>query len=371
MDAIVQLLRNAMCCVKDLKLLQTTLLWDPNYTMQYYDFPAPLNQTTPLEALISVTQAIACYSTTRQGYKMLVTSWGKIRRIERLLDVRGPMKTDADRLVNASLVKESMFALRSLFIGFNVLCIGICFFWLVGNSWHVTETDWIGGIQAVIHALTVMEVCLLPLLYFMWKDAVEQFSKAIRMELLASKMKKGELSTHAMGLSSFEALTGWLPFWDAGVGLFEGPLDPIKEEKDMAQEVAKVEEDLKALVGKKGDGEKEVKVRKQRLQEKADELLASVAVTRWEGYREYVYFVLNCVAFYGYLVGIVVYYWDDELKQPAWIQNYLLLGMNNTLADWHGNFAGDIMWTIEPVIILGSPALFNRMRPKPSKLKAD
>jgi hypothetical protein len=366
MDAVVQLIRNGLCCIKDLGLLQSSVLWDASYTATYYDFPEPLNKATPLEVLISLAQLYAFFSTSTQGWKMLTSSYGKIGRINRLIDARGPVKTEANRLVNASLIKEMKFAIRSLFIGTLVMFIGLSFPWLVGNSWHVTETEWIGGIQALINALTVMEVCLLPLLYYMWKDAGEQFAKAARMELLASSMKKGALKPEDMGLSSFEALSNWVPFWDAGVGLFE-EVDSTKEEKLMEQEVAKVEETLKGIVGKKGDDKKN----DSDWDAKAAELLASVSRTRLEGYREYVYLVLNSIAFYGYLVGIVVYYWEDELKQPAWIQQGLLMGMNNTHADWHGNFAGDLMWTIEPVIIMGSPILFSLMKPKPPKIKAD
>jgi hypothetical protein len=366
LDAIVQLYRNGLCCIKDLGLFPSSFLMDSNYTATFYNFPEPLNKTHPLDALISLGQLYAFFSTTKAGWKMMTYSYGKISRINRLFDVRGPVKSQADRLVQESLVKEMMFAIRSLFIGFNVFSIGLGFFWLVGNSWHVTETDWIGGVQAVINALTVMEVCLVPLLYYMWKDAGEQFAKATRMELLAGKMKKGALKQEDMGLSSFETLSGWVPFWDAGVGLFEG-FDSTKEEKQMEQEVAKVEKTLKDLVGKKGDDKKS----DGESESKASDLLASVTHTRLEGYREYVYFVMNCVAFYGYLVGIIVYYWEDELKQPAWIQQGLLLGMSNTHADWHGNFAGDLMWTVEPLIIMGSPSLFNRTKPKSSKIKAN
>jgi hypothetical protein len=376
MDAIVQLYRNGICCIKDLGLFPQSLLWDPIVTATYYDFPYPLNKTHPGDALISLGQAYAFFSTTSQGWKMMTHSYGKIARINRLLDTRGPAKSQGDRLVNASLIKEMSFAIRSLFIGVNVFFIGLAFFWLFGNSWHVTETDWIGGVQALIHALTVMEVCLVPLLYFMWKDAGEQFAKAARMELLAEKMKKGTLKQEEMGLSSFETLSGWVPFWDAGVGLFE-EYDSAKEEKLTEQEVAKVQETLQTLVGKKDDGKKsdgkngDNKKNDSERESKASDLLAGVTRTRLEGYREYVYFVMNCVAFYGYLVGIVVYYWEDEMKQPAWIQQGLLLGMNNTHADWHGNFAGDLMWTIEPIIIMGSPSLFSLIKPKPSKIKAD
>jgi hypothetical protein len=361
LDATVQFLRQGLCCIEDLELFQSSVLWDSSYTTIYYAFPEPLNKTTPLEALISCLDLHAFFSLTQQGWTTMIASYEKIGRINRLINFRGPVKSEADRLVDASLDKEMKFAIRSLFIGVLVMFIGLSFFWLIGNSWHVTETEWIGGIQALINASTAMEVCLLPLLYYMWKDAGEQFAKAARMELLACRMKKGALKPEDMGLSSFEALSGWVPFWEAGVGLFE-EVDSTKEEKLMAQEVAKVKDTLKGLVGKKGDADRDAKV---------GDLLASVALIRLEGYLEYLYFVLNSIAFYGYLVGIVVYYWEDELKQPGWVQQGLLMGMNSTHADWHGNFAGDLMWTIEPVIIMGSPILFSLMKPKPSKIKAE
>jgi hypothetical protein len=360
-DAIVQFFREGFCCVKDLELFQSSFLSDPTYTATFYDFPKPLNKTTPLEVIISLLQLHAVLYGTHQGWTMVVASYEKIGRIIRLMDVRSPVKSEADRLVNASLIKEMMFAIRSLFVGINLFLIGLCFFWLFGNSWHVTETDWIGGDQALIHALTLMEICLLPLLYYMWKDAGERFTKTDLIKVLAAKMQNGTFTQEDIGLRSFEILSGWVPFWNAGVGLLE-EFDPCEEEKLMAQEVAKVEEMLKALVGKKGDGEREVKV---------VALMAGLSLARLEGYRDYVYFVLNGIAFYGYLVGIVVYYWSDEMEQPAWVHQGLLLGMNNTRADWTGNFVGDLMWTMEGAVILGSPSLFSLIKPKLSKSKLD
>jgi hypothetical protein len=360
-DAIVQLFREGLSCVKDLELFQSSILSDPSYTATFYDFHEPLNKTTPLEVIISLLQLHAVLYGTHQGWTMVVANYEKIGRIVRLMDVRKPVKSEADRLVNANLIKEMTLAIRSLFVGINLFVIGFCFFWIFGDSWHVTETDWMGGDQALIHALTLMEICLLPLLYYMWKDASERFIKTDLIKVLAAKMQNGTLTQEDMGLTSFEMMSGWVPFWNASVGLLE-EFDASKEEKLMAQEVAKVEEMLKVLVGKKGDGEREVKV---------VALLAGVGLARLEGYRDYFYFVLNCIAFYGYLVGIVVYYWSDEMEQPAWVHHGLLLGMNNTRADWTGNFVGDLMWTMEGAVILGSRSLLGLIKPKLSKSKLD
>jgi hypothetical protein len=57
LDSIVQLIRNFLCCIKDWQLFSDTWLYDPKVTQQYYDFPEPLNKTTPLEAMISVVQS--------------------------------------------------------------------------------------------------------------------------------------------------------------------------------------------------------------------------------------------------------------------------------------------------------------------------
>jgi hypothetical protein len=57
LDSIVQLIRNFLCCIKDWHLFSDTWLYDPKVTQQYYDFPEPLNKTTPLEAMISIVQA--------------------------------------------------------------------------------------------------------------------------------------------------------------------------------------------------------------------------------------------------------------------------------------------------------------------------
>lgn len=379
MDAVVQLIRNALCCVKDLGLFQDALpfLWDPAVTAKYIGIlPDPLNKTTPLEVIISVTQAYVFTTATRSGWSMFTSSFGKLRRIDRLLMTRKAAKSDADRLMNSSLVKEGKYAFRSTFIGFLVTLIGMSFFWLAANSWHVTETDWIGGLPALIHALTVAEIALLVLLYYMWKDAGEQLAKAKRMEGLAAALEKGNLTPKEVGLPSFEALTGWVPFWDAGVDPALAAPDPKEEEKLIEKEFAIVTSKIKEILGdpanndgKAKDDSKE-KARKQLQQEKAEELIVRSKVTRWEGYREYLYFVINAIAFYGYLLSVIVFYFDDEDNKPHTVR-YVLMHMGNEVADWHGNFVGDLMWTIEPVIILSSPVLFSYMKPKAKKIKSD
>jgi len=353
LDATVQLFRNGLCCLQDLGLLQDSWLSDANVTAQYYDLPEPLHKTTPLEAIVSIAQIYVVWSGVPGSWRLFWSSYGKLQRIHRLMEeVTGSIvSSDVDRLVNASLMKEGRMAIRSMFVAFNVFFISLSFVWIAGNSWHVTEAGWIGGMPALIHALTVMNICLVPLLYYMYKDANEQFVRASRMRLLTAELETGKATSAEMGLTTLEALSGWLPFWDSGVGMFE-KIDPKKEVQQLVTEKARLQQILDDILGVSASKKDQSQAAKQ--QEQAAALRGIQRATQLEGYREYIYFVLNAIAFYGYSVCVIVYYWPDELQQPDWLR-LMLLNYSNPDADWHGNFAGDLMWTIEPVIVLLSP----------------
>jgi len=377
MDAVVQLIRNALCCCKDLGVFHGTFLHDAATTRLFIgDFlPAPMDKTTPLEALISLTQFYACVSCSKSGLGLMSTSLGKLRRIVRIVEKRLNSSTkdwsQADRIVNESLFKEAKFALRSAFIGFLVFPLGVAFFWLTANSWHVTETDWIGGLPALIYALIVMEVALVPLLYFMIVDGFEMLAKSKRCKGLLDLIDAGKLTPNEIGIHRYESMTGWVPFWDAGVPILEASNED-EEDKKVAAEVKKVKESLTGWFPEsKKEGEKEDKLSKEAFEQAKEKLASMVPQLRMEGYREFLYFVFNFVAFYGYLLGPLVYYFDDEQVQPFYVQS-LKLFYDNEYADWAGNFAGDLMWTIEPVVILGSPFLIQMTKPdKSKKEKAD
>lgn len=165
-------------------------------------------------------------------------------------------------------------------------------------------------------------------------------------------------------LSALESLTGWKPFWDAGFGLYH-VLDEAKETKLLEQEKVKIKKRLESIVGPAEDKTKQVSVQKQQSIE-AKNVRKGIL---FEGYREYVYLILNTIAWYGYGVCILVYYFPEELKQPDWMR-LLLLNFSNDDVEWRGNFAGDLMWTIEPTVALLSPLYLNALSRSRQKLKA-
>lgn len=79
---------------------------------------------------------------------------------------------------------------------------------------------------------------------------------------------------------------------------------------------------------------------------------------------ELVYFILNTIAFYGYSLCILAFYF--ETSNESW-HNALKFGMSHDDSDWWGNLAGDVAWTIEPAIAL-FVAFGKLMAPKKEKI---
>mmetsp|Transcript_2884 Transcript_2884/g.7921 ORF Transcript_2884/g.7921 Transcript_2884/m.7921 type:complete len:408 (-) Transcript_2884:151-1374(-) len=388
-DAIVQLIRNALCCVKDWELFSDSvpMLYDAGHTnaalKSYLQFELPeiLNKTTPLEVIISVTQLYACLSCSHSGIKLSWTSLGKLKRIVRLLEGRLSTPVDsksssnaiaAHRIVNESLFKEAKSAMRNAFVGLMVAPIGFAFFWLFANSWHVTEAGWIGGIVALIDALTVMEICMVPLLYYMLVDGFEQFILFRQTKEcidVVDGINKEKFNTDYLNITRFEFMEpGWVPFFEEGVNPMEGSSINDEESKNLASETKQVEEILNlwfspsAANDKDDDNEKDAKIRKEAIENAVSTMKKSLFGLNIKGYREFFYLVLNFIAFYGYLMGIITFYYPDDDFQPSWVTQ-MKFGYDNNFADWSGNFAGDLMWTIEPMVILASPFYLSRMQP--------
>jgi hypothetical protein len=387
MDAIVQLIRNALCCVKDWELFSDSIpmLYDANQTKSVLssflqlELPEIIDKTTPLEVIISVSQLYACLSCAYSGMKLSWTSAGKLKRIVRLLEARlsSPLEGNtlnalaANRIVNESLIKEAKSSMRNAFVGLMVAPIGFCFFWLFANSWHVTEAGWIGGLVALIDALTVMEMCMVPLLYYMIVDGFEQFMmfRQTKECIDVVTSKKGKFNPGYLNITRYEFMEpGWVPFFEEGTSPMGRSINSDKEIEALATETKQVEQTLNlwfsptATNDKDDENEKDAKIRKEAIENAISTMNKSLFGLSTKGYREFLYFVLNFIAFYGYLMAIITFYYPDDDFQPTWVTQ-MKFGYDNNFADWSGNFAGDLMWTIEPAVILASPLYFSYMQP--------
>jgi hypothetical protein len=381
-----------MCCIKDLNLFPKTVLYDASVVNRMIpSLPSPLNETTPLEVAISISQFYAFYSLSRSGLSLISSSLSQLHYLrQEWHHAPAPPPTTvkttttattitADRLVRDGLIQAQQMAWRNLIIGCNVLPIGISFFWLFANSWHVTSTNWIGGLQGLIHALTAMELCLVPLLYYMLVSAQDLLIKSRQYSILAMLVQTGNMTSDHVTLSAYQTMTKWTPYWenqqqDVITNNNSSSTVDAKEDaqKKFQKEVQHVKTTLETLVNDTAaavvvvvKGEKEDKIFQTGRSLAANHLLQQAKTYSLEGYREYIYFVVNFIAFYGYFLGVLCYYTTDEDDKRYYIRQ-LKLGMSHVDADWHGNFAGDFMWTIEPLIILGSPRIIRYLTQTPT-----
>ena len=389
LDAIVQLVRNGLCCVKDLQV-GPGYLHDPAVTAKYYRFPEPLDQTTPLEIAICLCQFFAFVSVSKSGYGLMTKSgWFKLKRVQRLIEKRGRCASSAgkdaaaaatssedvvNRIIDESLEKERADANRCIFVGANVLAIGLSFFWLVCNSLHITQTNWVGGLPALIHALTVMEIGLAPLLYYMLKDGAAHLVRSASILTFRTNLTEaldGKKKTAAEQLLGYETYCwiregGWSPFWEKpATGPSAGKKAQVEEDAALDREIKQVRAFVEGLThGDRRTTSVRAIVAEAKDACEEDGRLEELSVEiRWHGYLEYIYFVLNFIAFYGYMLGVLTYYFDDDYLEGTYTGS-LRLGYNNASADWGGNFAGDAMWTVEPVFILSTPMLLGWVKPK-------
>lgn len=381
MDAVVQFVRNALCCVKDCMFFKETIPWlyDPDVTMKYIynDLPHPLNQTTPLEVMICLTQFYAHYSLSSYGFSLILNGFTVLRNTKTVISVRTSAKENkmgkvADVILDQRLNKDKKEAAFNIFTGVLALAIGVSFFWLFANSLHVTSTDWIGGLPGLIHALIVMEVALVPFLYFMVKDGMKKRRESKQLAELAEKLisQKQKVSSELlMDEQVFTWIAGseskWEPFWNTYLKISND--DFIS--KYITAEVMNVGEIVKYLTSDKGHDE-DTNI----FQKKLGQRLKSDAFhLNMEGWREYAYFIFNLFAFYGYSISILCYYFeeDENRQQPNYYVSQYMMKMDNETADWSGNFLGDLMWTLEPLVIMSSPIFFMNLESRTKKMKKD
>ncbi|GMI23563.1 hypothetical protein TeGR_g1551 [Tetraparma gracilis] len=261
--------------------------------------------------------------------------------------------------------------------------IGVCFTWLSTHSLHVSETPLLGGMDAVIAALCVMEAALAPLLFFMWRAASSSRARAREMELVADRGWDGEVHPGALAAEDPPAFKSLLDLVAAAASARDAAdpgadeKTPRKQDRDALDERLYHEALASGFGSDAGSNEAlypwhssdpaaSVAAAFPAVYAGADALLNSSPLRtapaqpgivydavplvqgggermQLEAYREYAYFALNATAFYGYLMAPVTYYG----VLPA-----LKLGASDAAADWWGNFAGDFCWTVEPLLVI-------------------
>ena len=378
----VQLLRNAFCVMKSLLppsgFLQLPLFTDSSFY--------PLTITTPLELLIAPTQFAAVFFNLASGFKNIregirnanrTTVW--LNAINRIF-ISEPFKSSSSEFL---IIKQGLESDRSLsrnrtFIGFLELIFGVAFIFLTLNTLHIVGPT---HPKPLIDALISMEIGLAYILVIMWNSftkKVRDFSKLRRLISTVKSLKArtaGALLLGAMDSGFAEdGLFDAFMFLDASYS----PLWRTKNSSDVMSLAVEIQTEFRNVTAV---FTKLKNVRAPSVETSEDcSLLTSLKKQEFETLlqapQDLIYFALNFIAGYGYLLGILAFYIpevknnglgmvkfftasiDSTGESYSWCK-LLMFGLTHVEADWWGNFAGDVAWTIEPLLILYFESFLN------------
>jgi hypothetical protein len=378
----VQLLRNAFCVMKSLlppsNFLQLPLFTDSSFY--------PLTITTSIELLIAPTQFAAVFLNIASGFKNIregisnanrTTVW--LNAINRIF-ISEPFKSSSSEflIIKQGLESDRVLSRRRTFIGFLELIFGVAFVFLTLNTLHIVGPT---HPKPLIDALISMEIGLAYILVIMWQSFTRKVRDYSKIRRLISTVKSLKARTPgALLLGAMDSGFAEDGLFDAFM-FFDTSYSPLWRTKNTSKTLSLADEiqtefrNVTAVFSKlkavKASGEETTtdcsllsNLKKQEFE------------TMLQAPQELIYFALNLTAGYGYLLGILAFYipevknnglgmanflaasFDSAGESHSWCK-FLMFGLTHADADWYGNFAGDVAWTIEPILMLYSASFLS------------
>lgn len=388
----VQFFRNLFCVLKSLvpknHAIQKTFL-------PFYFSVGPIASTTIIESLIGLSQLGAVVFNSTAGVKNIYNGfkdliWARNFRSQYVSRIKQVSFPDLkETIIIQDLNNYINTLIHKIIGGFGDLIVGIAFLFLFLNSFHIHfETH----PKPLIDALIWMEIALVYFLYIMFQQCFNSKSQSLKLEELSNNLRNRSISitdeisfcdsVKALGYENH--LMDALMIMDTNYKpVYRG--DKVKEKdtkKLMKDTYSQLNKTLKQFyidefddcnkdkIKKNGKEEDKDDTNKEKESKRvylnydnaatnctkvADEFLSKLSL-------QIIYFLLNGVAWYGYLLGILAFYTPNELV-------ILKFGYPDDVADWWGNFIGDLAWTIEPLIILWSAGALAFGQTVPQQLK--
>ena len=259
--------------------------------------------------------------------------------------------------VKQGITSDLAVARTNVIIGFFEIIFGIAFLFLVMNSLHIVGPT---HPKPLIDALIWMEIGLAYILVLMWKAYTDKGKDAKRYNkladtiagfaqpLTATKVCVGCMEAGYGEGELFHALcatddNSYNPSWRAAKTTTTTATGAAPTDSEVQQAVTQLNTLINKLTADSGEANIARRLCASALRRKAAEADLQSPL-------ELLYFWLNFIAGYGYLLGILAYYVPEQAN--VWWCKALMFGMSHELADWWGNLAGDVAWTIEPFFLL-------------------
>ena len=382
---LVQFVRNAACNVK------TFARW----------LPADLNReivpargargsvrgavTVNELAVISPTQFMATAFNLKSGVEdvyggvadvLRFTAW--VRELPAGSGKRGGAPSDAENIVYTGIRQSLTSAYLRILQGLIQLSFAVSFAVLGLNS--LRGLGFFDGAQGqkalnklVIDALVVMDVGLVYFLWVLWSKYAEHSLDSTRCDRLAFLLDDG--STRSRSVVDLAQDAGYAP---SSLPLAYSHIMP-REHVPLWQQ-ADVEPSRAALRSAVGEIEDNLDSFEEQSRSPAAGSSAAAAISSakqlrsdaayklrllaYEGGQsaptDLAFFVLNVIAGYGYLLGILRFYFPESKRGPPALWHWVLkFGLSHADSDWWGNLAGDTAWTIEPLLVMFTAGSFS------------
>ena len=361
-----QFIRNFFCVLKSLLPREAWLL-QKGFLAGFFIL---LRSVSNIEYIIALTQALAAIFNIYTGISNYFSGERNIKRFRKILDELDELSL-ADSsytgmhftVLRHGIRKDLLRAQGKIFFGITNVSIGIAFIFLTTGSLHIHLAN---HPKSIIDALLIMEIGLVYLLHCMWDGLMSRWDNYYKYDAIIGHLQESQKKT--ITGSDFLNVTlseGYLANLMEAYTLLNDRFIPRYKvvPHDDIQSLHYDLQDIQKYIGKSDKSQNKVDVR-----EMIEKLESLKKDNYFNFYLEFVYLLLNFTAGYGYLLGILVFYLPNasltSSSVPEKIAKYLMFGMNNSDADFYGNLAGDIAWTIEPLLIMSAPILRKIFLPK-------
>jgi hypothetical protein len=350
----------------------------------------PLTITTTIELLIAPTQFAAVIFNCMSGYGNVNNGKEDLVRVEKWLAAINsvfllkPFKSSSAEflVLKAGLATDKAALKRRIFIGYLEIIFGIAFLFLVLNSLHIVGPS---HPKPVIDALIWMEVGLVYILVVMWQSFTKKVKDIQRLSKYSAFVKSMKVKTAEelllraidSGFDRAEIFEGFValhpsyaPAWrrHSSSDGSTGTKDAVS--KALSEEIQTEFRTVTAVFSKFTSIEKSASGSDGEHQSLSLTLEKQSFEARLQAPLELIFFVLNFTAWYGYLLGILAFYVPEAARDASlgiidyamnsiqesgaphsWCKVFMF-GLSHGDADWWGNLAGDMAWTIEPLLML-------------------
>lgn len=370
------LVRNFLCVVKALLPSSHILMKSANFnflplsylgTLLFGNDPIYWNNQTLhasfIEWMIAPTQLIASILGINGGYNNLLKSYKKYNILSCQRESCRLYAINKNKHIEYYIIEDCLFTLlnkefHNIISSILELVCGFCFIYLFTNSLHIHADS---HPKPVIDALIIMNIALIYFLYIMWDTYVSRKSSIIQADSFCKSSSKDKKMKSIIDLIQVPASVGimntyqglkWLSD-DFHLNYEDVDVNTKNESqwnKIMINDFSTISSFINHLTTKSSQDELEL-INKFKNQSKVNSNIQFLDVT---------YFTLNLIAFYGYTVGILAYYFPFDTYRDSITMMLFKMGMTDDVGDYWGNFAGDLAWTIEPFIILFVAPLISR-----------